>query len=215
MNVLIPCKSLSAGKSRLSACLDARQRRFLCEYFLTRTLELAIELTGVARVRVVTSDPQAIAVAASHSVSTLADAGAGLNAALSNARDELSIESPGPLIILPIDLPYATFDALLAATEAQSEVAISPDESGRGTNLLVLSKAAVRFPLSFGPDSFPAHSNAALAAGLPTHVLNDRRLACDIDVPDQYFAWTKSAAFPRHLLAVDRAEPMAGNIAPI
>ncbi len=214
MIVLVPCKRLSAGKSRLSACLDAPRRRQLCEYFLTRTLELAIALARADCVRVVTSDPAAIAAAASYSVSTLPDAGGGLNGALAFVRSELGPE-PRRLTVLPIDLPYASLDALSAAVDTKADVVISPDQNGRGTNLLVLSAKAGRFPFSFGADSCGAHSSAARAAGLSFCIINDWRLTHDIDEPGQYLAWTKSPTFPRHLLTSERVEPLARSTAPI
>jgi 2-phospho-L-lactate guanylyltransferase len=216
MIVLIPCKSLSAGKSRLSTCLDPPCRRTLCEYFLTRTIELAIEAVGADHVRVVTSDPAAIAVATSRVVSTFTDLGFGLNAALDNARDELGLQgrSPSRLMILPIDLPYASLDAICEAMDTKADLVICPDSGGKGTNLLVLSGTASRFPFSFGAESCRAHSNAARTAGLDVHVINDWCLARDIDEPNQYIAWTKSLAFPRHLLPCQRVEPLAGSATP-
>jgi 2-phospho-L-lactate guanylyltransferase len=213
MIVLTPCKSLSAGKSRLESCLDAAQRQRLCEYFLTRTVELASLVTGSEHVRVVTSDPAAVSVAARYSISCLPDANAGLNAALTSAReatmrDKLSAQR---LMILPIDLPYATAEALAHAAESKADVVINSDESGRGTNVLVLSAAAEAFRFSFGANSFAAHSNQAHAAGLDLQIINDPRLARDIDEAKQYVAWTESAAFPRHLMTAECVQALAGK----
>jgi hypothetical protein len=52
MIILIPCKGLDQGKSRLSAALDAHARRALCEFFLCRTLAIARTLTGPDCIRV-------------------------------------------------------------------------------------------------------------------------------------------------------------------
>ena len=140
MFILIPCKSLSTGKSRLSPCLDGAARRSLCVYFLTRTIELAISIAGGDRVRVVTSDVDAITIAARHSVRPLADAPDGLNAALENARNELlrEVSRASRLMVLPIDLPYARPQAIARAAEADADVLINSDEHERGTNFLAL-----------------------------------------------------------------------------
>jgi 2-phospho-L-lactate guanylyltransferase len=203
MIVLIPCKSLSAGKSRLQTYLDAAQRQKLCGYFLTRTIELATAVAGAERVRIVTSDPEAVSIAARASILSLPDAHAGLNAALTSARDGIMRGglSAQRLMILPIDLPYATAESLAQATKSKADVVINPDESRRGTNLLVLSAAVEVFRFSFGEDSFGAHSNQARAAGLDLQITNDPRLARDIDELEQYTAWTKSATFPRQLMS--------------
>jgi len=108
--------------------------------------------------------------------------------------------SPSRLMILPIDLPYAGLDVLCEVMNIKADLVISPDEAAKGTNLLILSRAVGRFPFLFGAESCRAHLDAARAAGLAVHVVNDWRLAHDIDEPDQYFAWTKSVAFPRHVL---------------
>ena len=214
MIVLIPCKSLSAGKTRLSRCLDAAQRQQLCTYFLTRTIQLATSVAGADRVRVVTSDSAAAAIAARASVLTCADSDAGLNAALTKARDDIAAHGRSRLMILPIDLPYATADALGAAAENQADVVINSDERGRGTNLLLLSPKASQFQFRFGEDSFGAHTNQARAQGYSLHILDDARLARDIDEPDQYLAWRRSAGFPRALMTPEGVEPLARHGAP-
>jgi 2-phospho-L-lactate guanylyltransferase len=199
MIILVPFKGLSAGKSRLSPCLDAPRRRALCEYFLARTLQLALAVTSPDRVRLVTSDGQAAAIGVTCSVQAFPDSKSGLNPALDNARQELEMKSSDRLMILPVDLPYATLDALHVAIEDRADVVISSDQEGRGTNLLILSERARRLPLSFGPESFHAHSTSARAAGLGLHVIEDLRISRDIDEPEDYLAWKKSESFPHQV----------------
>lgn len=40
MNILVPCKGISAGKSRLRDCLEAREHRALCEHLIVGALEM-------------------------------------------------------------------------------------------------------------------------------------------------------------------------------
>jgi 2-phospho-L-lactate guanylyltransferase len=54
--ILIPCKNLDRGKSRLAGCLTPRSRRALCEFFLCRTLDIATQAVTPRQVRLVTSD---------------------------------------------------------------------------------------------------------------------------------------------------------------
>ena len=46
--ILIPCKNLDRGKSRLAGCLTPRSRRALCEFFLCRTLDVATQTVAAA-----------------------------------------------------------------------------------------------------------------------------------------------------------------------
>src|SRR6202030_118606 len=84
--VLIPCKNLDRGKSRLAACLSPRSRRALCEFFLCRTLDVATQALAPARVRVVASAPGVAAIAPEYGAGAIPDGDAVLNAALARGR---------------------------------------------------------------------------------------------------------------------------------
>jgi 2-phospho-L-lactate guanylyltransferase len=192
MHILIPCKSLDDGKSRLSPCLDHDRRRALCEWLLTQTLERALRLEGPEHIRVVTADRRAIAIASRYGVGDLPDLGGGLNAALEDGRVALlsDLEDDASLLILPIDLPYASFEALVQAVSHPADMVIAPDESGMGTNLLLLRRAALRrLAFAYGPGSYAAHHAAARALALTIETVKDRRIAFDLDEPEQYIAW--------------------------
>ena len=197
MHILIPCKNLDTGKSRLSPCLDAERRRALCEWLLTQTLARATMLEAPERIRVVTSDPQAIAIAARYGVAGLNDRGGGLNAALEAARAALlpAIDRDGSLLVLPIDLPEASVDALAQALVQPGDVVIAPDERESGTNLLLLRNAALRhLAFAYGPASYAAHHAAARSLGLVVNTVKDPRIAFDLDKPEQYTAWQAPVA---------------------
>ncbi len=191
MYILIPCKGLRTGKSRLSRCLDEQGRQALCARFLGRTVELAADFVGPSRVRIVTSDRDALDIGSRHGVTGIPDAGAGLNAALDTARTAIVADRgfDGSLLILPIDLPFATGEAVALATALPADVVIAPDKSGTGTNLLLLRAAAIKLPFAFGPGSRSAHLARARANGLTVDTVSDDRLAHDIDAPAQYMAW--------------------------
>jgi 2-phospho-L-lactate/phosphoenolpyruvate guanylyltransferase len=195
MFILVPCKELNAGKSRLSSCLDAQARRGLCELFLIKTLELAAGLVPRNRIRLVAADEDAGAIAGRHGIATIADAGDGLNAALDHARTHLTTQGNlVALMVLPVDLPFATADSIAKATGTPGDVLIAPDEKDTGTNLLFLGPKALQIPFSFGDNSFIRHCEAARAAALDLAVVRDWRIACDIDEPAQFAAWAGSQA---------------------
>lgn len=197
MDILIPCKSLDAGKSRLSGYLDNRRRRTLCKQLLTKTLENALSLVPPAQIHIVTADPEAVVIANREGIHWIHDPGGGLNAALEVSRNLLLTDTRerSALLILPTDLPYASADAIGKVIACAGEVVIAPDEIGTGTNLLLLRHAALQhLPFCYGPNSAMAHHKAARSLGLDVVIVKDQRLAFDVDGPAQYAAWRAQEA---------------------
>lgn len=192
MQIIIPCRSLHGGKTRLAPCLDAEARRKLCERLLRQTLDLAARLVAPDCIRVVSADEEAHAIAGDYRVRGLHEPGVGLNAALESARASLRADDApaDAILILPIDLPFATADVLHQANSRAGDIVIAPDASGTGTNLLLLRSAGLwRLPFCFGPGSYAAHLAAARAHGLTATTFRDRRIAFDIDQPEHYRTW--------------------------
>lgn len=198
MDILVPCKGLSTGKSRLRECLDTHERRDLCERLLVSTLRAATRLVGTRRVHAVTSDAEAGAIVRDLGIRQIADPGFGLNGALDFARSALLSEGRADLLMLPIDLPYIDAQALANVAACTGDVVIASDERGTGTNILLLRTQACRLPFAYGDGSFAAHLTAAQARGLSPRIIRDWRLSFDIDEPAQYFQW------------LEDAEPVAG-----
>jgi 2-phospho-L-lactate/phosphoenolpyruvate guanylyltransferase len=189
--ILIPCKNLDRGKSRLAGCLSPRSRRALCEFFLCRTLDVATQTVPAGQVRVVTSDPRVDAIARDYGVAVIPDRGGGLNAALEDGRRELLAEGGDHVgLVLPIDLPHATPAELGRVASAAQEVVIVPDEAMIGTNVLRLARDAFRrFRFSFGVRSYAAHCAEARAVGFEALTLAVPNLTFDVDRAEQYRRW--------------------------
>ena len=189
--ILIPCKNLDRGKSRLARCLTPRSRRALCEFFLCRTLDIATQAVTRRQVRLVTSDPRVEAIARDYGVAVIPDRGGGLNAALECGRQHLLAEGGGQAgLVLPIDLPLATAAELGKIASAAEEVVIVPDEAMTGTNVLRLGAMAFpRFRFSFGVRSYAAHCAEARAGGFEAVTVEAPSLGFDVDRPDQYRRW--------------------------
>jgi 2-phospho-L-lactate/phosphoenolpyruvate guanylyltransferase len=189
--ILIPCKNLDRGKSRLAGCLTPRSRRALCEFFLCRTLDIATQAVTSARVRVVTSDPRVETIARDYGVGVIPDRGGGLNAALDDGRRQLVAEGGSRAgLVLPIDLPRATSAELVSIASAPEEVVIVPDEAMTGTNVLRLGPQTFsRFRFSFGVRSFVAHCAQAREMGFEAVTLEAPNLAFDVDRAEQYRRW--------------------------
>jgi 2-phospho-L-lactate/phosphoenolpyruvate guanylyltransferase len=196
--ILIPCKPLREGKSRLAGVLSAAERYRLCVDLLENTLTLALALQSTASVHVVTPDPEASEIAKARGVATIDDGGVGLNAAVRRGLNAIlgRAGNDAAALILPIDLPLATADAVSRAFNGTAEVVVAPDAERRGTNLLYLSYPAVSvFPLAFGAASFAAHRDGAIRIGLSVEILEDPRLAFDLDEPEDYNHWRRQNSF--------------------
>jgi 2-phospho-L-lactate/phosphoenolpyruvate guanylyltransferase len=200
--ILIPCKPLGEGKSRLSGILCEAERRALCEQLLERTLQLAKRVTKREDIFVVTRDPLAARRAAALGMGALPDTTGELNSALSDARDVvLRHDDVLPLVILPIDLVFADKTAL-CQTHGLADVAIACDRHGTGTNLLTLNGAAAkRFTFNFGPNSLQRHMSASRECGLTIQLIRDERLQFDLDGPEDYIAAQKSGCLKQELVA--------------
>jgi 2-phospho-L-lactate/phosphoenolpyruvate guanylyltransferase len=190
--ILIPCKNFDQGKSRLAPDLDPASRRALCERFLCMTLTLATSMIPPSQVKIVTGDPRAVGIGADYGASIVPDSGTDLNSALSGARRLLlSDRSYEPdVLVLPIDLPYATPAAISRVVACAADAVIVPDQERQGTNLLFLRFRAFQdFSFGFGPNSFTRHCAAAKSAGHTLQIVCDDRLAFDVDQPRHYLRW--------------------------
>lgn len=191
--ILIPCKSLRHGKSRLSACLGPAARHDLVKRLFERTLRCAANVMPLDQIRVVTADTEVMTVAQQHAIPVIIDPGLGLNVALEHARIQLRGELPpnGPdLLILPIDLPFVTPQSITDVLPRYHDCVIAPDQAGTGTNLLYLRAAAPRVvPFAFGGGSYAAHLAFAQSQALTVTTVEDWRLAFDLDDPADYERW--------------------------
>jgi 2-phospho-L-lactate guanylyltransferase len=194
--ILIPCKSLDQGKSRLSAALDACARRALCEFFLCRTLAMARALATPDHIFAVSADPKVVEIADRYHVTVLADSSLGLNFALEEARAAIAARHSNleGLLIMPIDLPLSSAASLSSVVAETGDIVIVPDESETGTNILFLRKAAAQaFRFRFGPNSYQAHCSEAKEADLTLRTVRDESLSLDVDLPEQLWQWRRCA----------------------
>jgi 2-phospho-L-lactate guanylyltransferase len=190
LHILIPCKSLSDGKTRLAQTLDAKARRALCAGFLQRTIDVALELVPPPRCHVIAGDGAA-AIAAARGVASYDDPGTGLNEALRQGREHICHKAAEEftLLIFPTDLPWATADTLADLMRCAADVVIAPNRDRTGTNILYLGPRAAReFAFQFGANSFIAHQRAT-NHDLRMAVYEDARLSFDVDHTEDYLEW--------------------------
>ncbi len=119
IRILIPCKTPSAGKTRLSSFFTVDERTALCCSLLAQTVALA---TGIAPTTVVTSDVAAIPVA---------------SATVCASREQ---HRPNDAVLVrPIDQPLLTPATILQVRADEDLMTIVPDQIQGGTNLMFLS----------------------------------------------------------------------------
>jgi 2-phospho-L-lactate guanylyltransferase len=181
---LLPIKSLDQGKSRLSPVLNPEQRALLIPAMLEDVLE-AIVGTPALKLLLVTGDDRVAQLAASRGISSLLEEVciSETHAIETATRHACSLGAKGTLVV-PADIPLvqpADLNAVLESAPEQGTVMV-PAWDGRGTNA-VLRRPADLFPLRFGNDSFLPHSAAAEQTQLPCIVVQNDRIALDVDSP--------------------------------
>lgn len=199
---IIPVGTLERAKSRLGGTLDAEERQDLVEGLLARTVDVALAVLAEGRlgdVLVISPDRDVLERAAAAGARTMRQRTSGLNAGLVEARDDVAAGGADALVVLPIDLPFITADAVrtvIDAVEASSAgVVLVTDRHGTGTNAIALRPPDV-IEFAFGPGSRTIHRVAAAAAGA-AYLELESPLMVDLDTPDD-LAFIESIA-PEHL----------------
>ena len=178
-DAIVPIKSLDQAKSRLVS-LSADQRADLA-LEMARTTLRALRLSArIGRIVVVTSDVRISQLADEFAATTVADRGAGLNAAWSSGLAHLG-PGRGPALLVPADflrLSAADVDALVEQwDQSANRIALLACKDEDGTNAVILPRDVDYVP-AFGPGSFARHR---AQAGEPALVLTSRAFALDID----------------------------------
>ena len=188
---IIPAGTLEGAKTRLGGTLDAEERQDLAERLMTRTVLAALAADGIDDVLVVSPDREVLRHAAALGARTLRQRSVGLNAGLDEGRLDVVAGGAEAILVLPIDLPFVTTEAVAAvlmpigavgAVGAVADIVLVTDRHGNGTNALLLRPPhAIAF--AFGPGSRHAHRAAAEAVGA-RYVEVEGPLAFDLDTPD-------------------------------
>ena len=175
---LIPAKSFSDAKQRLSAVASPQERAAIARNLLTRTVKTVRTALGDAPIMVVTDDPAVAHVAREAGADNgFVSEQEGLNGQLSHAS--LYAPNSADLLVLHADLPLLGEDDLHALLKSTAPVTIAPDRRGVGTNALLL-RNGVRY-FFFGEDSAARHRQGARLAGVPCNEVQRKGLSFDLD----------------------------------
>jgi 2-phospho-L-lactate guanylyltransferase len=185
--VLVPLRSFTDAKSRLSTVLNADQRQRLAE----KSAERVIQSAGISRTLVVCDDQNVANWARNIGVKILQVSAVGLNASLHEAiRALLNEMRPREVVIAHGDLalPAAlgALDELVSPDgDVSQRVFIIPDRHGDGTNVLGIGSAHLAgWRFSYGPGSFKAHQDQAISQAASLDIIRHADLGVDIDTPD-------------------------------
>jgi 2-phospho-L-lactate guanylyltransferase len=184
---IVPVGALAGAKSRLGAVLDAEERQDLTLRLARTTISSVVATPGIAETLVVTPDDTIRELASQLGARPIRQREGGLNRGIDVGRQEALAAGATAVLVLPIDLPEVSPDAIAAVlttlvTRHRPLVAIVPDRHGRGTNALLLAPPDA-IDTCFGGDSRAAHAAAARAAGAELIELGGP-LTLDLDTPD-------------------------------
>lgn len=176
--ILIPIRSFSNGKSRLSSLLNTDRRTEFMIECTRKVLKAAQDSPTV----VISSDSEVTKLATSLGKHVMRDVGNNLNEVVQNAFEELRRLNVLHVTIAHGDLPLAE---RLSYLKREGEVTIVPDRSREGTNVISLPTLC-DFQFHYGPNSFELHKTETTRCALELTVIEDPLLMMDIDTPEDF-----------------------------
>jgi 2-phospho-L-lactate guanylyltransferase len=183
---LIPIKDPTKAKSRLSNLLSAEERRRLAWALFDDVIRAGVGARVPERVVLVSSFAPAIERARSLNWDVLIeDSQASESASVDWASRILSERGFDTVMRLPADLPLvraSDIDELLSIDLDSPSALLVPSGEGTGTNAIIRTPPTL-FPSRFGPNSLALHKEEAARVGVNCRVVNNERIALDIDEP--------------------------------
>ncbi|MCB8980202.1 MAG: 2-phospho-L-lactate guanylyltransferase [Ardenticatenaceae bacterium] len=195
---ILPVKSLTETKSRLSAVLSPDERAELTLHLLERALILLPQVRGLGETAVITQDPLVAEIAIRFGCHTLAEPpGSGLNGAVTAGVTLAAQNEASHCLILPSDLPFfqtSELEELVGAMEtavSHSPIILCSDRQQQGTNALVVP-TGLGFCFGYGRNSLQYHQQEAKRLKLACQIVNLSGLQFDLDTEADYAFYTKS-----------------------
>jgi 2-phospho-L-lactate guanylyltransferase (CobY/MobA/RfbA family) len=216
LSLVLPLKDFINAKQRLSGILAAHERRNLFQAMVEDVLSQLTQCAAIDQVLVVSDDPTAELLAYKYHFTLLKDERAGLNSAVSQARDYLNrsylnrsylnrddlnrddlnrdTDQAGRMLIVHGDIPLLTAESILAVlahsnsnNDSNSDVVIASDVQQQGTNAMLLPVPNA-FEFHYGVGSCQKHRLQAEQIGLSVSQIHVPELALDIDEPQDLVA---------------------------
>ncbi len=173
--MLVPIKAFADAKVRLAPALPPEERSALARTMAEQVLRAAQPLP----VAVVCDDAEVAAWASGRGATVIAAPGRGLNGAVEAGVAHLGRDGFEKVTVAHADLPMADD---LTWPGAFAGVTLVPDRRHDGTNVICVP-ANGEFRFSYGPGSLRRHFCEAVRLGLAVQVVEEARLAWDVDTP--------------------------------
>jgi 2-phospho-L-lactate guanylyltransferase len=184
--LLIPVKDPANAKTRLAPLLSPDERRRLAWAMFEDVSRAVADVTRAHSVYLVSSFAPAIEHAQRLGWEVLKETTqAGESASIDWASALLAERGMDAVLRLPADLPLVRatdLDALLAIEVSSPAAILVPSREGTGTNAILRTPPTL-FPSRFGPNSLALHREEAARAGIECLIVNNERIALDIDEP--------------------------------
>ncbi len=181
---IIPVKTLSHAKTRLSKTLTSKERRELNLIVLRHVVKTVKSSECVDRVVVVSPDPEVLSICrAQGAVGLEEERNQGVNAAVAKGVDYCISEGGSTSLVIPSDLPCITSSDLKKISGLAMEgevVAITPSMRLDGTNML-LRKPPSAIKTSYDKDSFITHVSEASRLGVRLILYLSNTIMLDLD----------------------------------
>jgi 2-phospho-L-lactate guanylyltransferase len=182
---IVPAKSLARGKSRLRSVLADDERARFARQLIEHTLDVlrACELDGVL---VATDGDDVADLARARGAQVLRDReGTSLAAVVDRALGDAASRGARAAVVLMADLPWVEPNdvRLLRDALGDHDVVVVSDHLRRHTNALAMAPPCAISTCFGHEDSFAAHCSAAREAGLRLTVIDNERIAFDVDGP--------------------------------
>ena len=190
VSALIPIKGFANAKQRLSALLSEPERALLAETMLRDVLRQTLLARGLASTFVVTGNERVREIASALGAQVIMEEKErGETEAVTFALAAMKRKGIQAALIIPADIPLLRArDIELVLEQASKHDGFSPfallvpSHDRMGTNALLLAPPDL-IQLRFGHDSFSYHLSQVAAQELPLRVLENERIALDIDEP--------------------------------
>jgi 2-phospho-L-lactate guanylyltransferase len=200
---LIPSKGFTNAKQRLSSLLSSDERAALAESMLRDVLHAALAARGLDAVYVVTADAQVREIAAALGATVILEQEEkGETEAVTFALVDIKWRGVQAALVIPADIPLVRAgDIELVVEQIARHDGVSPfallvpSHDHMGTNALLLAPPNV-IGLRFGYDSFSYHLSQVAAKEMPLRVLENERIALDIDEPQDLERFLQSGGGP-------------------